>query len=306
MINVMTKTRQKVVALAVAGFAAAALGLAATATPAYASDTPWNENVTVTAHADNPNFLESEQYVDVTMTFANGAPWTDSASAATYLQANTKIANRTIAADSDGYTRLVSDVVVGANSITFTIGPNQDGMTANYSGELYIEAAAGDATGIAAAMGNKPVETLVDNGITISKVSGNANSSVFSVDTRAQARAMNHILITKGTGEDATAIFSGSGTFSNGGITIHSHNFSGQTVVDYAAATVSAGNAIENSDWVFTDLGNGQFSISNSDPDVDCSDLSISMYDCDYLNIHQLPVGQIFEHELDEDGNPVD
>lgn len=283
---------------------ALAFAAAAFTTHAYASDTPYNNNVEVTAKANDPTFDNNAQYIDVTMEFAYGAPVVSAADMETYLEANTTIAGRTIAADDDGYTRDVSNVSISGNVVSFKIGPNSDGMTANYSGELYIEANPEDNAFVSLAMGNAPVETLIDNGLTFSKVSGTAAASTFSVDTRAQARGMNHILIVNGTGADAVAIFSGTGTFENGGITVHSHSFMDQTVADYAAALVSAGNG-ENTNWVFTDLGNGQFSISNSDPTVDCSNLHVYLYACDYLNDHGLSVGDIYEHELDADGNPI-
>lgn len=299
MINVMTKTRQKVVALAVAGFAAAALGLAATATPAYASDTPWNPAVQVTAYADNPNFQESEQYVDVTMTFLYGAPDVEASEMGQYLQANTTIAGRTIAADDDGYTRAVQDVVISGDEVTFTLGPNSAGTTANYSGELYIAANA-NYVDIYFAMGESPVETLIDNGISFTKVSGTQSAATFTVDTRAQARAMNHVLITDVIDGKETAIFdSASGAFSNGGITVHSHAFASLQTTDYAATLVSVANGATQKagcDYEFVyNEGTNQFTIINNNGSSE--NIQVYLYACDYLNDNELSVGEIYEPE---------
>lgn len=301
MINVMTKTRQKVVALAVAGFAAAALGLAATATPAYASDTPWNPAVQVTAYADNPSFQESEQYVDVTMTFSQAVPASVSSVMENYLQENITIAGRTIASDDgDSYARDVQDVVVSGNTVTFTLAPNSQGTTANYSGELYIAANASDNAIIASRMGNAPVETLIDNGINFTKVSGTQSAATFTVDTRAQARAMNHILITDVIDGKETAIFdSATGAFSNGGITVHSHAFVSLQTTDYAATLVSVANGTTQKvgcDYEFVyNEGTNQFTIINNNGSSE--NIQVYLYACDYLNANELSVGEISEPE---------
>ena len=301
MINVMTRTRQKVAALAVAGFAAAALGLAATATPAYASDTPWNSNVTVTAYADNPSIQESSQYVDVTMTFPEGAPYVDAADMQEYLQENTTVAGRTIADEGagDSYARLVQNVVVNDYTVTFTLAPNSYGTTANYSGELYIDANA-DNEEIFYAMGEEPVETLIDNGISFTKISGTQTGATFSVDTRAQARAMNHVLITDVIDGKETAIFdSASGAFSNGGITVHSHAFVSLQTSDYASTLVSVANGTTQKagcDYEFVyNEGTNQFTVINNNGSSE--NIQVYLYACDYLNDNELSVGEINEPE---------
>ncbi len=297
--DVIQKTQKKVTTFAFATIVAFAMALAVGVVPAFAATVPWNSNVTVTAYADDPTYDNSAQYINVTMEFANGAPDVAADVMEAYLEANTTIAGNAI--NSTSYNRDVTNVEVGSDVVAFTIAPNTAGMTANYNGKLNIAANASDNATIAAAMGDAAVETLVNNGITISKSSASTSSvAIFSVDTRAQARGMNHILITDIVTVDGVsqekAIFAGSGTFSNGGITIHSHSFMTQTVADYAAAIVSAGNTAASkaaNGYAFTDSGDGVFQITKASGS--CSNIKVYMYDCDYLNANSLAVGDIYE-----------
>lgn len=297
--DIIRKTQKKVTTFAFAMIVAFAMALAVGVVPAFAATVPWNDNVTVAAYANDPTYDNDAQNINVTMTFADGAPVVDAADMEAYLEANTTIAGNAI--DSSTYNRDVTNVVISGKDVTFTIGPNTGGMTANYNGKLNIAANADDDEDIAAAMGNAAVETLVDNGITISKSSASTSgAAIFSVDTRAQARGMNHILITDVVTVDGVsqekAIFAGSGTFSNGGITIHSHSFFNQTVADYAASIVSAGNTAAGkaaNGYTFTDSGNGVFQITKASGS--CSNIKVYMYDCDYLNANSLAVGEITE-----------
>lgn len=297
----LTLTRRKFVAVAGAAVAAAALSLSLSI-PAFASDVAYNDNAVITANAVDPTYDNNAQNIEASVTFGGSVAGVSATDMTAYLQDNITIAGRTIAPDADGYTREVSGVAINGNAVTFNIGPNTAGMTANYSAEFLLKADATQNATIAAAMGNADAETLVANGIKISRVSANPAKATFAVTDRAQARSMNHILIVDSINGVATPIFQGTGTFANGGITIHSHSFMTQTVADYAASIVDAAAGL-NANYTFTDLGNGQFSISKASGSA--AQLQVYVYDCDYLNTYQLSVGNIYEGELDEDGNPV-
>lgn len=285
-------TRRKFLSLFVAVFAACGLTVALTST-ALASDVSWNDEVTVSAQAVDPTFAENSQNIAVTMQFATAdLSGITAGDAETYLETNTSIAGRAL--DGLTYSRDIYDVAVNdvANQITFKIGPNSAGMTANYSAELKIVAE--DLTDIGDAMG-ADVETIIGTQLAVAKNgSSSSSAAVFDVTARAQARSMNHILITDVVGGVETAIFSGTGTFANGGITIHSHTFTTQTVTDYAASIVSVANGIGSS-YTFVNDGGGQFTITHGAND--CSNIKVYVYDGAYLNAHQLAVGEIWEPE---------
>lgn len=299
-------TKGMVLAFALAATLALTLGLAGTA---HAATVPWNDKVMVEAYAVDPTYADNAQTINVKMTFSQSIDFSSDeveedeliGLVSVYLQNSTSIAGNAI--NGATYNRAVSDVVVGDKVITFKIGPNAAGMTANYNGKLTIAANADISNAIASAMGGAAVETLIDNGISVSKVSSSDGAAVFSVDTRAQARAMNHVLITDVIDGKETAIFTTGGTFSNGGITIHSHTFMNQQVADYAASIVAAGNTAADSEasnnYTFVDNGNGQFAITNGG--ADCSNIKVYMYDCEYLNSHGLAVGEIWEPIWSED-----
>lgn len=297
---------QKIVALSVAGASVLALSAALAATPAYASDTPYNPNAVITAVADDPSFANDAQYLDVTIDFGADVSGVGAEAMENYLQGNITIAGRTIAnGDTDGYYRDVQNVAIDGDIATFDIGPclNEQGttegmMTAIYSGEFMLAASADNFT-IASAMGGAPSETLIDTGLAIQKdnAATTSDAAVFTVTDRAQARAMNHILVVdKAADGKMVPIYEGTGSFSNGGMTVHSHTFTSQQVTDYAATIVSTANGM-GSQYVFTDLGNGQFSIQNAQGDS--SNIQVYMYNCDYLNANHLSVGDITEAEWD-------
>lgn len=276
-------------------FAAAA----AFTTQAYASDTPWNSNVTVTAYADDPTYDNDAQHIDVTMTFASSLLGVTAADMQAYLQDNITIAGRTIAADDDGYTRAVSDVVISGSVVTFDIGPNSEGMTANYSAELYIAANTDANPLISQRMGYAPVETVIDSGLDFARISSSSAAATFQVTDRAQARSMNHVLITDVINGQETTIFSGdSGAFEYGGITVHSHSFFDQMPSDYATALVEAAQDATLKDglsYTFTDNGDGTFTVVNNNGSSE--NIQVYLYACDYLNAHTLSVGDIYEPE---------
>ncbi len=297
-------TRRKFLSLFVAVFAACGLTLALTST-ALASDVSWNDEVTVSAQAVDPTFGEDSQNIAVTMQFDTAdLSGITAGEAEAYLQDNATIAGRHL--NISTYNRDVYDVAVNAvaKQITFKIAPCKDeyddpAFTANYSAELKIVAE--DLTDIGDAMG-ADVETIIGTQLAIAKNgSSSSSAAVFDVTARAQARSMNHILITDVVGGVETAIFSGTGTFANGGITIHSHTFTDQETPDYAASIVSVATGIGSS-YTFSDTSypspdptNGQFTITHGAND--CSNIKVYVYDGAYLNAHQLAVGEIWEPE---------
>ncbi|WP_449314506.1 hypothetical protein [Rubneribacter sp.] len=297
----MTKSRfAPIVGLAVA--AAAALTLSLATTPAYASDVPYNANAKITAKAYDPTYELEAQTINTTIVFGSSVSGVEAGAMESYLQDNITIAGRTIAdeGDADTYARDVYNVAINGNTVTFTIGPNTKGMTANYSSEFLVKADAADNATIAAAMGNADSETIVGSGIAVGKVGVTGKTATFEVTDRAQARSMNHILITDNINGNETAIFEGTGTFSNGGITIHSHSFMSQTTADYAAAIVAAtvdgnGNPL-NPNYTFVDEGNGQFSITKLSAGL-AGTIKVYVYDSDYLNRYEKSVGEIYEDE---------
>ena len=237
----MTKSRfAPIVGLAVA--AAAALTLSLATTPAYASDVPYNANAKITAKAYDPTYELEAQTINTTIVFGSSVSGVE-AGAMDELPAGQHHYRRThhrrrgrrghvrSRRVQRGHQRQHGDV---------HHRPNTKGMTANYSSEFLVKADAADNATIAAAMGNADSETIVGSGIAVGKVGVTGKTATFEVTDRAQARSMNHILITDNINGNETAIFEGTGTFSNGGITIHSHSFMSQTTADYAAAIVAA------------------------------------------------------------------
>lgn len=299
------KLSHKVFGFAAASLMAASLYGALTVTPAYASDIAYNPNAGITAVADDPTFDNNAQYLDVTIDFGADVSSVGVTDMENYLQSNITIAGRTIAnGDADGYYRDVQNVAIDGDVVTFDIGPclNSEGtttgvMTAIYSGEFALAANEDVNWDIAAAVGSAPAETLIDTGLAIQKndAATTSDAAVFAVTDRAECRAMNHILVLDKNAEGKMIpIFAGTGSFANGGMTVHSHTFMNQQVSDYAATIVSTANGM-GSQYVFTDLGNGQFSVENTQGDS--SNIQVIMYNCDYLNDNHLSVGAITEAE---------
>lgn len=258
-------TRSRVIAFAMTMAMAFALTLVI-APSAFAVD--WNDNVTVTAMGGNngqtatydtetgvisitPGTGKTEvgQYVDVTMQFTSAQDFSSltGTTAEAYLQANTTIAGRSL--NGSDYNRDIYDVVVDDTNdkITFKIGFNQAWnsatgafyTTANYNGKLNIAANSTANSTIAAAMGGNAVETLIGTGVAISNndgvLSNNDTTKTFTISSAAYNRGMVHVLIKDGT----NAVFNGTGTFSNGGLTVHAHTFTTQTVSDFASLIAS-------------------------------------------------------------------
>lgn len=271
-----------------------ALSLGAMATPAYASDVAWNPDAVITVMASDPTYNLDEQYIDGKIVFGSDLG-VDAEDLQAYLTNNVTIAGRTIAPDADGYTRAVSDVAVEGDTATFKIGPNTAGVTANYSAEFKLIANDEANEDVYFAMGEEDAETIIGTQLAIAKEGATDALATFAVTERAQARSMNHILITDVINGKEQPVFSGTGTFANGGITIHSHTFQSQTEADYAKALVDAAAAIANSGYTFTDAGNGAFTISNNNGTSE--NIQVYVYDCNYLNAHELAVGQIWEPE---------
>ena len=298
------KLSHKVFGFAAASLMAASLYGALTVTPAYASDIAYNPNAVITAVADDPTFDNNAQYLDVTIDFGADVSSVGVTDMENYLQSNITIAGRTIAnGDADGYYRDVQNVAIDGDVVTFDIGPclNAQGttegvMTAIYSGEFALAADRSNVT-IRSAMGMADAETLIDTGLAIQKneTATTSDAAVFTVTDRAECRAMNHILVLDKNAEgEMIPIFAGTGSFANGGMTVHSHTFMNQQVSDYAATIVSTANGM-GSQYVFTDLGNGQFNVENTQGDS--SNIQVIMYNCDYLNSNHLSVGDITEAE---------
>lgn len=269
------------------------------AIPAYADTVDWNSNVTVLAvgaNDDNPA-TEAGQRIDVTMTFASDVSSVSASDAEAYLQSNITLADRSL--NSATYSRDVYDVVVSGNVISFKIDANTAGMTANYNGKLNIAANEEDNATICDAMGGASVETLVGTGVAIANNDGvlaaDSKSKTFTITDKAYNRGMVHVLIKDGN----NAIFQGTGTFSNGGITVHAHTFVTQTVADFASlicstATTTATSA--NLSYTFTAGENGSFTIANGG--ADCSNIKVYIYDGAYLNTIHGAVGDISEPEM--------
>lgn len=288
-----------VLAMVLAVFA----GMLASAQQAYAS-TAWNPDVIVLAQGANDDSPKTDagQRIDVTMTFPNGAPSVSAATAEAYLQDNITIAGRTISltgANAASYARDVYDVAVSGNVISFKIDANTAGMTANYDGKLYIAANDTASSTISSAMGDKAVETLIGTGVAIANsngvLAGDGLSKTFTVTNAAYNRGMVHVLIKDGD----TAIFEGTGTFSNGGLTVHAHTFTTQTVANFATLICSTGNSLSSDAFLgysFTDGTDGAFTISNDG--ASCANITAYIYDGTYLNARSLAVGDITEPEM--------
>lgn len=346
------KTQNKVIALVMTMAMAIACSLAIA--PAAFADlstataqmdrtiVPWNSNVTVTAMGGNNSRIytydpvtqnltytvgsgktNTGQYVNVTMQFQSNVNLSGltSATAKTYLQANTTIAGRSLTASD--YKRDISDVVVDdANDrITFKIGfnyawntsTNDFYTTANYNGKLKIVANPDGNATISGAMGNADVETLIGTGVTISNndgtLSNNNKTKTFTIASAAYNRGMVHVLILDGT----SAIFSGTGTFSNGGLTVHAHTFMTQTEADFASliSTTATGlvtAAANPADplitppviipYSFSSGTDGTFTVTATATNATASDVKAYIYDCNYLNTIHGAVGDITEPEM--------
>lgn len=294
--DILQKTRNKVTAFAFATIVAFAMALAVGVVPAFAATVPWNDNVTVLAvGANGDTKTEAGQYINGTMTFKSDVSSVTAAQAEAYLEANMTIAGRSL--NAANYTRDVYDVAVNGNVITFKVGPNTAGMTANYNGKLFI-AKANDGSAIANAMGGD-VETLIGTGVAIANPAGvlsaDGTSKTFQITDTAYNRGMVHVLIMNGN----QALFQGTGTFSNGGITVHAHNFATQTAADFASLICSAANAAagDGSDFFFEAGEDGSFDIVCSN----ASNLSVYIYDGSYLNSIKGAVGEITEGEMNND-----
>ncbi len=258
---------------------------------------PWNDNVTVLAvGANGDTKTEDGQYINGTMTFASDLGGVTAEQAEAYLEANMTIAGRAL--NSASYARDVYDVTVSGNVITFKIGPNTAGMTANYNGKLFIAANESSNATIAAAMGNG-VETLIGTGVAIANPAGtlsaDGQSKTFAITDTAYNRGMVHVLIMDGD----SAIFNGTGTFSNGGITVHAHSFMSQTAANFASVICSTATSTggDGFDYTFAAGSNGLFTISCED----ASDLAVYIYDGSYLNSIHGAVGDITEGEMNND-----
>lgn len=296
--DILQKTRNKVTAFAFATIVAFAMALAVGVVPAFADSAAWNDNVTVLAvGANGDTKTEAGQYINGTMTFKSDASSVTAAQAEAYLEANMTIAGRSL--NAANYTRDVYDVAVNGNVITFKVGPNTAGMTANYNGKLNIAADKNSNETIYNAMGGKSVETLIGTGVAIANPAGtlsaDGTSKTFQITDTAYNRGMIHVLIMNGN----QALFQGTGTFSNGGITVHAHNFMTQTAADFASLICSAANAAagDGSDFFFEAGEDGSFDIVCSN----ASNLSVYIYDGSYLNSIKGAVGEITEGEMKND-----
>lgn len=295
--DILQRTRSKVTTFAFATLVAFAMALACAAVPAFAGTVAWNDNVTVLAvGANGDTKTEAGQYINATMTFGSDLSGVTAEEAEAYLEANTTIAGRSL--NSSSYNRDIYDVAVSGNVITFKIGHNTAGMTANYNGKLYIAANSTSNATIAAAMGGD-VETLIGTGVAIANPAGvlsaDGKSKTFQITDTAYNRGMVHVLIMDGD----DAVFDGTGTFSNGGITVHAHSFMTQTAADFASVICSTATSTggDNFGYTFTAGSNGAFTISCSD----ASDLSVYIYDGSYLNSIHGSVGDITEGEMKND-----
>jgi len=280
---------------------------------AFASDVAWNTHVHLNAQASDATYSSTAQNINVTMVFASGTNLSNvtSETATTYLNAHTQIAGRHIdGTTSSSYVRPVSNTVIddSADTITFTIGPlSSGGIAANYSGELLITADNEANSYIYSAMGGSPVETLICTQMAITAGTVNSSSATFSVSALPQCRAMNHILILDGS----SPVFSGTGTFSNGGLTVHSHyfyqpdtynvNYYASTIVSTAntlkAEAVAADSSASIANYTFTyNTDTATFTVTKITGS--CANISVVMYNGDYLNLHSLGVGDIYEEEM--------
>lgn len=288
-------TKGMVLAFALAATFALSLGMAGTA---HAATVGWNSNVTVLAvgaNEDSPA-TEAGQYIDVTMTFSTDVSSVSAADAEAYLQANATLAGRSL--NAANYSRDVYDVAVNQNVITFKIDANKAGTTANYNGKLNIAANGTANATISNAMGGAAVETLVGTGVAIANPDGvlaaDSLSKTFTVTNAAYNRGMVHVLIMDGT----NAIFNGTGTFSNGGLTVHAHEFATQTVSDFASliCSTATGLAGDSAAYTFTAGENGSFTIDKGGEL--CPDIKVFIYDGAYLNSISGAVGDITEPEM--------
>lgn len=296
--DILQKTRNKVTAFAFATIVAFAMALAVGVVPAFAATVPWNDNVTVLAvGANGDTKTEAGQYINGTMTFKSDVSSVTAAQAEAYLEANMTIAGRSL--NAANYTRDVYDVAVSGNVITFKVGPNTAGMTANYNGKLTIAADKNSNETIYNAMGQAPVETLIGTGVAIANPAGvlsaDGTSKTFQITDTAYNRGMVHVLIMDGN----SAIFNGTGTFSNGGITVHAHNFMTQTAADFASLICSTATSTggDGFDYTFAAGSNGAFTITCGD----ASNLAVYIYDGSYLNSIHGSVGDITEGEMKND-----
>lgn len=294
--DILQKTRNKVTAFAFATIVAFAMALAVGVVPAFADSAAWNDNVTVLAvGANGDTKTEDGQYINGTMTFKSDVSSVTAAQAEAYLEANMTIAGRSL--NAANYDRDVYDVAVNGNVITFKIGPNTAGMTANYNGKLFI-ADTKDGSAIANAMGGN-VETLIGTGVAIANPAGvlsaDGTSKTFQVTDTAYNRGMVHVLIMNGN----QALFQGTGTFSNGGITVHAHNFMTQTAADFASLICSTATSTGGDGFAyeFAAGSNGAFTISCEN----ASNLAVYIYDGSYLNSIHGSVGDITEGEMRND-----
>lgn len=295
--DILQKTRNKVTAFAFATIVAFAMALAVGVVPAFAATVPWNDNVTVLAvGANGDTKTEDGQYINGTMTFKSDVSSVTADQAKEYLKANMTIAGRSL--NAANYTRDVYDVAVSGNVITFKVGYNKAGMTANYNGKLYIAANGQSNATIATAMGGD-VETLIGTGVAIANPAGvlsaDGTSKTFQITDTAYNRGMVHVLIMNGN----QALFQGTGTFSNGGITIHAHNFMTQTAADFASLICSTATSTggDDFDYTFAAGSNGAFTITCGD----ASNLAVYIYDGSYLNSIHGSVGDITEGEMKND-----
>ena len=285
--------RRRFAALVFAAVLTLGLFLPLGARVALATVVPWNSKVTVLAEGKNEDNPKSEggQYIDVSMTFAEGAPQVSAADATTYLQNNVTIAGRSL--NSPTYTRDITNVNVSGNVITFRIGKNRtspNGKTANYNGKLFIAANGA----FAGKMGDAPVETLIGTGVAIDNPDGTLNtdgSKTLTITHAPNNRAMVHVLIKDGE----SALFEGTGTFSNGGLTVHAHTFDSQTPADFAQLICNA--VPEGSvDYTFTSGTDGSFTVSHDGQS--CTNVKAYIYDGAFLNGIHGSVGDITEPEM--------
>ena len=240
---------------------------------------------------------EAGQYIDVTLTFPNGVPSVTAAQAETYLQNNVTIADRHIdSVNQPAYVRDVYDVAVNSGSITFKIGPNSVGTTANYKGTLRIDCQENDL--FYSAMGNAKAETLIQSGMALT-CSASSNFAMVGVTSGALNRGMVHILFKDG----GNILFTGSSTFQNGIITIHAHSFATMTPAEYASAIASAANTAASesgSTYEFVASGSNVM-VRNTASGSVSSGISVDVYDGAYLNSNTLAVGDIDEPEMNND-----
>ena len=143
------------------------------------------------------------------------------------------------------------------------------------------------------------VETLIGTGVAIANPAGvlsaDGTSKTFQVTDTAYNRGMVHVLIMNGN----QALFQGTGTFSNGGITVHAHNFMTQTAADFASLICSTATSTGGDGFAyeFAAGSNGAFTISCEN----ASNLAVYIYDGSYLNSIHGSVGDITEGEMRND-----